>query len=81
MLLAATWLLAKGMVGDRFIGEDINDSSTVERPAPPFPAEPTNPNVTGGSDGVGDSISNDPDLQRPSSAGGVDTNQIPPGNY
>lgn len=43
----------------------------------PIPQEPANPNVTGGSSGVGTGTSNDNAVQTPSPAGGVDTNQAP----
>lgn len=38
-----------------------------------IPAEPTNPNVTGGPDAGGTNTSNDQSIEQPSPAGGVDT--------
>ncbi len=42
------------------------------------PQEPSNPNVTGGSTGVGNPTSNDPNnAPIPSPAGGTDANNVP----
>lgn len=53
--------------------QTIRDAQTTTREADPPPA-PANPNVTGGSDGVGTQQSNDEDIETPSPAGGIDTN-------
>lgn len=37
-----------------------------------FPAEPTNPNVTGGTSGGGTGQPNDSSIERPNPAGGID---------
>lgn len=64
--------------------EQNPESSSQTAPATPepdqnIPAEPTNPNVTGGSSGAGTGTSNDPSAPTPSPAGGVDANNtIPP---
>lgn len=50
-----------------------NTDSQSAEPTTTQPAEPVNPNTTGGSDGVGTGTSNDQSIPTPSPAGGVDT--------
>lgn len=52
--------------------EDAVDQGA--EPTTSQPAEPVNPNTTGGSDATGTGVPNDPSIQMPSPAGGVDTN-------
>lgn len=74
VLIAFSWFLTRG-VEDRQDNERESNVQSTET----IPPEPTDPNVTGGSDGAGTNTTNDPSLERPSPAGGVDTNQIPAG--
>ncbi|MBW3568577.1 hypothetical protein KY385_00395 [Candidatus Parcubacteria bacterium] len=75
LLFAFSWLLTRGVEDGRDKERGSSEQSTET-----VPPEPTDPNVTGGSDGAGNNTSNDPELGRPSPAGGVDTNQVPVGD-
>ncbi len=78
VLGAVSWLLTRGVENNRYNEPGTRDSSNTQ-PAGPTPAEPANPNVTGGSSGAGTGNSNDPGTVTPSPAGGIDTNQVPAG--
>lgn len=77
VLVAFSWFLTRGVENN----QTIESNTSPERPAEPDLTAPTNPNVTGGSDGTGTETerSNDPDIETPSPAGGVDTNGVPAG--
>lgn len=77
-LLFISWLMTRGAEDNRYSEPRTNDSTNAQ-PSDTIPPEPTNPNVTGGSSGAGNVAPNDPNVQPPSPAGGVDTNQIPAG--
>lgn len=74
----ASWIITRG-VEDNAANVPTIDNSTNQQAPQPIPAEPSNPNVTGGSSGAGNTTSNDPSIGTPSPAGGVDTNQVPAG--
>lgn len=76
-LIAFSWFLTRGLEDDQAVESNISPT----RPSEYTETAPTNPNVTGGSDGTGSETerSNDPNIETPSPAGGVDTNNIPAG--
>lgn len=77
-LFVISWLMTRGVADNNSSLPASNDQAN-EQLVPEDRIEPTNPNVTGGSSGVGEGESNDPSIEKPSPAGGVDTNQVPAG--
>lgn len=77
-LLFISWLMTRGAEDNRYSEPGTNDPTNAQ-PSESIPPEPTNPNVTGGSSGAGNAVPNDPGVETPSPAGGVDTNQVPAG--
>lgn len=78
LLLFVSWLMTRGTEDNRYSEPGTADTSNAQ-PSDTIPAEPANPNVTGGSSGAGNAVPNDPGVETPSPAGGVDTNQVPAG--
>jgi hypothetical protein len=76
LLFTFSWLISRGVNLNRTTlppeKQSSPSSDTIQN-------EPSNPNVTGGSTGAGNTNSNDPSIQIPSPAGGVDTNNVPAG--
>lgn len=72
-LFVISWLMTRG------VEDSPKTDTSAPQPVQTVPVESTNPNVTGGSSGAGTNTSNDPNVQSPSPAGGVATNQVPAG--
>lgn len=76
-LLIGSWVLSRGIGSDSSTNEPTTEQPK-SLPQNQNIAEPTNPNVTGGSTGAGTNTSNDPNASPPSPAGGADTNNVQP---
>ena len=81
LVLLFLWLAMRGSGQNNGYNQPAVEAPSTNQPnnADPGPnagepTEPTNPNVTGGSSGAGNTQSNDAETPTPSPAGGVDTN-------
>lgn len=79
LMVAVSWLMTRGVADEKATVPTADSPSASQLPLENR-TEPTNPNVTGGSSGAGNAVSNDPNVGTPSPAGGVDTNQVPAGD-